>query len=172
MVLSDWGDCIYGRIQPFLPFSCTVITQKLGISWYGATRAIACAAVSNKSRAYPINLALQLYRHHLAACDLMGTITGATRGGASTGISHKSRPTVIFVYRGTSPIRNRHPPRTPLGPWAYAYGRVLGGGVSLWVRYPCTVITRKLVIAWVSNIWHQLQKSLEIKDTHRPRVLQ
>jgi len=34
-------------------------------------------------------------------------------------------------YRGTSLIRNRTPPRTAIGPYAYAYGRVLGGCVFL-----------------------------------------
>jgi hypothetical protein len=33
-------------------------------------------------------------------------------------------------YRGTSLIRTPHPPRTPLGPQAWAYGRVLGGSFS------------------------------------------
>jgi hypothetical protein len=33
------------------------------------------------------------------------------------------------VYRSTSLIRNRIPPRTAMGPYAYAYCRVLGGGI-------------------------------------------
>ena len=32
-------------------------------------------------------------------------------------------------YRGTSLIRNCPPPRTAIGTYAYAYCRVLGGGV-------------------------------------------
>jgi len=35
------------------------------------------------------------------------------------------------VYRGTSLIRNCTPPRTAIGPYAYAYYRVLGSGVFL-----------------------------------------
>ena len=34
-------------------------------------------------------------------------------------------------YRGTSPIRKRPPPRTPLGPQTQDYGRVLGRCVFL-----------------------------------------
>ena len=37
----------------------------------------------------------------------------------------------IPLYMGTSLIRNRTPPRTATGPYAYAYCRVLGGGVFL-----------------------------------------
>ena len=37
---------------------------------------------------------------------------------------------ITLLYRGTSLIRNRTPPRTARGPYAYAYCRVLGGGVS------------------------------------------
>ena len=56
--------------------------------------------------------------------------------------------TIIHVghekgYRGTSLIRNRPPPRTTLGTWAYAFCRVLGGGSSSGARYPCTSLTRK-----------------------------
>ena len=35
------------------------------------------------------------------------------------------------IYRGTSLIRNRMPPRTAIGPYAYAYCSFLGGGVFL-----------------------------------------
>jgi hypothetical protein len=41
------------------------------------------------------------------------------------------------VYRGTSLIKDAHPPRTPLRPYAQAYGRVLGGCVFLWAWYTC-----------------------------------
>ena len=34
-------------------------------------------------------------------------------------------------YRGTSLIRKRHPPRNIVGPWAYAYCKVLGERVFL-----------------------------------------
>jgi len=34
------------------------------------------------------------------------------------------------VYRGASHIRKRQPPRASIGPYAYAYCRVLGGDVS------------------------------------------
>ena len=37
----------------------------------------------------------------------------------------------ICVNRGFPPIRKRSPPRNPLGPWAQAYGRVLGGCVFI-----------------------------------------
>ena len=41
-------------------------------------------------------------------------------------------PTVLVVksiqmYRGTSVLRNRHPPGTTIGPQSYSYCRVLGG---------------------------------------------
>ena len=35
------------------------------------------------------------------------------------------------------PYENAHPPGTPLGPWAWAYGRVLGGCVFSYMKYPC-----------------------------------
>ena len=41
--------------------------------------------------------------------------------------------------RGASLIRNRTPLRTAIGPYAYAYCRVLGGGIFLRARYPCMV---------------------------------
>ena len=34
------------------------------------------------------------------------------------------------AYRGTSLTRSSNLPRTTVGPWAYAYGRVLGAGTS------------------------------------------
>jgi len=37
----------------------------------------------------------------------------------------------ILTYRGTSLIIKRTPPRTAIGPYAYAYCRVVGGGVFL-----------------------------------------
>jgi hypothetical protein len=39
-----------------------------------------------------------------------------------------------LVYRGTWLIRNRHPPRTDIGPWTYSYCRVLGGHCLLGAR--------------------------------------
>jgi len=36
------------------------------------------------------------------------------------------------------PCENNHPPRTTLGLYAEAYGRVLGGGL-LFLRYPCNL---------------------------------
>ena len=32
--------------------------------------------------------------------------------------------------------KKKHPPRTPLGPWAYAYGRVLGEYVFFVIEAP------------------------------------
>ena len=47
--------------------------------------------------------------------------------------------TRLWEYRGTSLIRNR----TPLGPYCRPMPRALkesrGGGLFLWVRYPCSV---------------------------------
>ena len=40
-------------------------------------------------------------------------------------------------YRGTSLIRNAHLHRTSIGPWAWAYCRVLGGGCFFRARYLC-----------------------------------
>ena len=42
------------------------------------------------------------------------------------------------VYRGTSLIRKRPPPRTTIGPKAYTYCRVLGWGGFSCARHPCT----------------------------------
>ena len=42
--------------------------------------------------------------------------------------------------RGTSLIRKRPPPRTIIGPQAWAYCRVLGKGIFSSARYPCTTI--------------------------------
>ena len=46
----------------------------------------------------------------------------------------------MSAYRGTSLTRNR----TPLGPYRRPMPRILegvprGGGIFLWVRFPCTV---------------------------------
>ena len=46
------------------------------------------------------------------------------------------------VYRGTSLMRKRPPPRTTIGPWAWAYCRVLGGCVFMRARCPCTQTQR------------------------------
>ena len=40
------------------------------------------------------------------------------------------RTMILLLYRGTSLIRNRHPPRTTVGHWAWSYCRVLGEVVS------------------------------------------
>ena len=45
-------------------------------------------------------------------------------------------------YRGTSLIRKRPPPRNAVGPEAHVYCRVLGGGVFLLARCPCTLLKR------------------------------
>ena len=54
--------------------------------------------------------------------------------------------------QGTSLTRNRTPPRTAKGPYAYAYCMVLGGGVFLWARYPCRSLGRvNRPILWVAS---------------------
>ena len=40
----------------------------------------------------------------------------------------------VYTYRDTLLIRKRTPPRTVIGPYAYAYRKVLAGGVVLRAR--------------------------------------
>ena len=43
-----------------------------------------------------------------------------------------------MLIQGYLAYKKPHTPqRTAIGPWAYAYCKVLGGGVVLWARYPC-----------------------------------
>ena len=56
---------------------------------------------------------------------------------AGLSISRRAYPSRGGAYRSTSLRRNCPPPRTTEGPEAQAFCRVLGGGSSLRVRYPC-----------------------------------
>ena len=44
-----------------------------------------------------------------------------------TSVGSNFTPSLLQGYRVTSLIRKRTPPRTAIGPYAYAYCRVLGG---------------------------------------------
>ena len=61
--------------------------------------------------------------------------------------------TTAAVYRGTSRMRNSQPPRISIGPWAYAYGRVLRGGCFLYARYPCTPARGREAVARTAFIF-------------------
>ena len=64
-----------------------------------------------------------------------GESTGSER--QPEGVSRKGSPPFLR-YRGTSLIKNTHPPRITLGPEAWGFCRVLRGLRFLGAKHPCT----------------------------------
>ena len=67
-----------------------------------------------------------------------GAETKPSQGGVQSSELGSELFSQSAPYRGTSLIRNAHPPRTTIGPLAKAYCRVVGGGIFLSARCPCT----------------------------------